>query len=515
MPKQEKYDNGRIARNTLFLYIRMIFILIVSLYTSRVILTVLGVVDFGVYSVVAGFVTMFSFLNASLVGAIQRYYNYEKSNNGDDGIQNVYNTSLRIQIFLAIVVLLLLESIGLWYLNNVMVIPSDRMVAAQFLYQSVVLSAIIVILQIPYSAAIVSFERMDFYAFVGIIDIILKLLIVILLPFLQYDKLIIYSFLLFLVSIIDFLLYFFYAKTQFNSLVYVRKTTMKLLKPMLSFSGWNVIGTFAALAYTQGLNLILNVFYGPIVNAANGLANMVMSAIHGFSINVTVAFRPQLIESYANNDYDKTREIMFSESRICFIMLYMFVLPVVLEIDKILEVWLGVNVPEHTALFTILVLIQMLVSAFNPAFTQVIHATGNLKNFQVVTSIIALSVIPGAYFILSLGCDAYMVFIVSIIWQMITALVCMILVRKVFEYDVRDFIKTVILPSIFVALISPALPLLCIYYMPSSFIRLVVVSIVSIICTLSISYLCLLRVEEKVFIKRKVKPIFNNILSKL
>ena len=505
MAEKGQYNNKRIAKNTLFLYIRMLFVLAISLYTSRVVLQVLGITDFGIYNVVAGFITLFSFLNTSLVGAIQRFYNYEKSVQGEDGVTKVYNASLIIQICLATIVFVLLETFGLWYLNNVMVIPKDRMFAAKILYQASVISSIIVIVQIPFSAAVVSFEKMDFYALVGIIDVVLKLVIVLILPFLFFDNLIAYGILLLIITIIDFLLYFIYSKRKFRALFFNRFYLEKrLFKSMLSFSGWNFVGTFSNLAFSQGLNLLLNFFFGPVVNAARGIATMVMNALHGFSINITVAFRPQLVESYANEDYSKTRQIMYSESKICYLMLFFLAVPIIIEINYILHLWLGDNVPDNTEIFTVLILIQMLFSSFNPAFTQVTHASGKLKKFQIITSIISLSVLPVSYVILKMGAEAYSVFIVSIVLTIISAFACMFLVKQVFRYSIRDYCFKVLLPALIITILSPIVPILISVLMPQSFIRLCIVIISSVICTCLWSYVILLDYKEKRFVIEKV-----------
>ena len=479
----------------------MFFVLIVSLYTSRVVLRTLGVVDFGVYNVVAGFVTMFSFLNTSLVGAIQRYYNFESAKNGDEGVTRVYNTALFIQSLLSIVLVLLLETFGLWYLNNVMVIPLERMEAARFLFHTSVLSTVIVIMQIPYSAAIVSFERMDFYAAVGIIDVLFKLGIVIALPYLPFDKLIVYSLLSLLIAVLGFLLYYIYAKKHFIALRFKRMFNSDLFKSMLSFSGWNVVGTFSTMAYSQGLNLILNFFFGPIVNAARGIASQVMNAIQGFSINITVAFRPQLVESYAKGNYERTRSFLYAESKICFIMLYLLALPVILEIDYILKLWLGYSVPEYTNIFTVLVLVQMLASAFNPAFTQVSHATGRVKEFQLSTSFLALLILPLSYFVLKLGAEPYMVFVVTIIMTIITLFVCMLVVRKIFPYSIREYLTKVLGPCFLVIIISPLFPMMLSYYIQPSFGRLILTTMICTTCTLLLSYFIILQDKERLMVK--------------
>ena len=240
-------NNKTIAKNTAFLYIRMIVVLLVSLYTTRVVLRVLGVVDYGVYNVVGGFVSMFGFLNTSLVGATQRYYNFETSRNGIEGLRKVYTASLVIQSLLALVILFLLETFGIWYVNHVMVVPPERVMAANFLFQFSTISLLLVIMQIPYSAAIVSFERMDYYALVGVIDVFLRLVIVIALPFFVFDKLILYGLFILSIGIVNYFLFYIYAKKNFLDLKIAKPISRALFKEMLSFSGWNVLGTFAGM----------------------------------------------------------------------------------------------------------------------------------------------------------------------------------------------------------------------------------------------------------------------------
>ena len=263
------------------------------------------------------------------------------------------------------------------------------------------------------------------------------------------------------------------------------------------------------MAYTQGLNLLLNFFFGPIVNAARGVAAQVMNAIHGFSINITVAFRPQLVESYAKGNYGKTRQFLFIESKICFIMLLLLSLPVILEIKYILHLWLGDAVPEYTEIFTVLVLVQMLMSAFNPAFTQISHATGKVKLFQLATSALALLILPLSYFVLKTGAEPYSVFLVTIVMTLATLFVCMLVVKKIFPYSIREYCVQVLFPCLMVSVLVPVLPLLICYYMEPSFIRLLIVVGVCSILIIFLSYLIILRAKEREVVKGYVRGLIK------
>ena len=298
-------DNGqgnrRIAINTVFLYIRMLIVLFISLYTSRVILRILGAEDYGIYNVVAGFVSMFAFLNTSMSNGIQRFYNFSlgKGTKVEYTISEVYSMAFFIQAIMTIVTILLVESFGIWYLETKMVIHPDRMFAARCLFQFSIVSMIILMMQIPFSAAVMAYEEMSYYALIGIVDVLLKLIICLLLPVINADKLVLYGLLLLLVTLIDFLLFFVFAKTKFKELQLKIRFEKNLFSSMFVFLGWNILGTFAFMMKSQGLNLVLNVFFGPIVNAARGISSQIMSALQSFSSNIVVAFRPQLVQSYA------------------------------------------------------------------------------------------------------------------------------------------------------------------------------------------------------------------------
>lgn len=504
-----KVDNKKIAKNTAFLYIRMLFVLFVSLYTTRVVLQVLGVEDYGVYNVVGGFVSMFSFLNTSLVGAIQRYYNFESSMNGDEGTKKVYITSLFIQGFLSIVLLIALETFGVWYVNNVLVVPPDRLFVAKILFQCSVISLILVVMQVPYSAAVMSFEKMDFYALMGIIDVLLRLAIVIALPFIQYDKLVIYGLLIFSISVLDFVLYFTYAKNKFKALKFKFEFNGGLFKSMLSFTGWNVLGTFSGVLKGQGLNMLLNAFFGTVVNAARGVAYQIMTALQSFSINIVSAFRPQLVDSYAAENYDRTRNIMFAESKICYTLMYVLAVPLVLELDFVLSLWLGSNVPEYTKEFTVIVLAIMTVSTLNTPLTQTIHASGKLRAYMIATSIVTFAIVPVAWVALKLGFGPIAVFWVSFALTIINQIISVFIVRKVFPFSLKHYMSKVIIPCVVLTIILPFVPYLISNYFNSSIFRLCAVVVTDVIWATVVILLFILNKEERLLVKSYIQKLFS------
>lgn len=493
--------NKRIAKNTIFLYIRMVFVLVVGLYTSRVVLNVLGVEDYGVYNVVGGFVSLFAFFNATLSASLQRYYNYEGSRNGDEGYNSVYSLGFRVHAVLAIIILVILESFGIWYINNVMVLPEGRLNAAHFLFQFSIAAMIMVIIKIPYSAIIIAKERMNFYAVVSIVEAVLKLIIVLILPFVSYDKLIFYGFLHLCVSAIDFIINVVYAKLQFRFLHLVKKVDKELLKGIMSFSGWNLLGTIIYMLKGQGVNLLLNAFFGSIVNAARGVAYQVNSAIIGFSTNISISFRPQLVSSYAEGNYQRTVNLFMSQSKICYCLILMIITPVILEIDQILHLWLGEVVPENTNVFTALVLIDAMICTLNTPVTQVVHATGNIKIYQIVSSVVNITLLPICWLFLHWGYEAWVVFLITIVVSILNQAVCLIAMHSVFKYSYRKYARQIVLPCIILTLLVPLIPYLLVTVMKTSVWRILIVGLTSVVMTISLLYFFFLTPTEKLMAK--------------
>lgn len=498
-------NNKKIAKNTLFLYVRMFFVLIVSLYTSRVVLNALGVDGYGVYNVVAGFVSMFGFLNATLSSSMQRFYNFESSTNGIDGYKKVYYTGIIIHFLLAIFLLAVLESFGLWYVNNIMVIPESSLTSANVVFQTSILSMILVILQIPFTGAIMADERMDYYAVISIVDVILKLFVVLLLPKLPYNKLIIYGCLLLIITIIDTTAYIVYAKRTVLKFKFKFLIDKPLFRSILSFSGWNMLGTFAFLLKGQGLNMLLNTFFGTTINAARGIAYQVNGAINGFSANLSMAFRPQIVNSYAKIDYKQTKKLFFLESKICFSLMILLMIPIIFEMDYILNIWLGNIVPENTNIFAMLVLLDSLVCTLNTPCTQVAYAVGNLKKYQIITSIVNICLLPACWISLKIGFSSISVFIITIIFSIFNQITCLILLNKLFPFGLKTYIRQVCLPCFIVALIIPIFPCIISNCINDGFLRLLFVILSDIIIGIPVIYYSILSIDERESISRYIK----------
>ena len=490
-------NNKRIAKNTMFLYIRMFVSLLVTLYTTRVVLQTLGVVDYGVYNTVAGFVSMFAFLNSTLAASIQRFYNFEAARDGIEGYKRVYSTGILIHLFVMIFIIILLEGIGVWYVNNVMVLPDDRLTSANIVFQTSMISLCLLLISIPYSGAIMAAERMDFYAIVSIVETLLKLLCVLILPYLPYDKLSIYGILLMLVSIFSFLLYAIYAKKNILKFKIELSCDRSLLKDMLSFSSWNVVGTFSFMLKGQALNMLLNFYFGPVVNAARGIAFQVSNAVSSFSANLTVAFRPQLVVSYSKNDYDRVNFLFFIQSKICFALIAILITPIILNIDFILKVWLGSEVPQYTALFSILVLFDALICSLNTPCTQLVSATGNIKWYQIASSCVNIMLLPVCWLFLYNGFDPESTFIITIVFSVLNQAVCVGQLLRVFDINKSKYFKTVIVPCIMFTILLPIPGYLFTFIINHTFLKLCVVSGVSIVFGLMLSYCLFLSKTEK------------------
>jgi len=449
--------------------------MLVSLYTSRVVLNVLGVMDYGIYCVVAAFVSLFSFLNATLSSSMQRFYNYDIGSSGGKMISEIYSEGFFIHLILGAVLLVVLETAGLWYINNVMVIPAERLTAANVLFQFTILSAVLVLLQIPYIGAVMAFEKMDFYALVSILDSVLKLGIVFLLPVLPFDKIIIYGALLLAISFIDLICYFVFTKKKLDGFVLVSVREHTFLKKILSFSGWNLMGTLMFMIKTQVLSLLLNYFFNPVVNAARGLALQVSGAVNGFSNNITVAFRPQLTNSYAEGDNSQVIRLMFLESKICYFLILMLMTPLAIEIDYVLHIWLGDAVPENTGIFIVLTLIDALVCTLNTPCTQVVFAVGNLKKYQTAATVVNFIIMPAAWLMLYFGASAVSVFVVTIAFSVLNQAVCLIVENMVFPFDIKRYLLRVLLPCIVSTALLPVLPMSLFLNMDQGFVRFALV----------------------------------------
>ena len=499
-------NNKRIAKNSIFMAIRMVFVLGITLYTTRVILNILGVEDYGVYNVVCGFVSMFAFLNISMSNGIQRFFNFELGKNGVDGANKVYNTALLIQFILAIIIIILTESLGLWYLHNKMVIPDGRMFAAECIFQFSVMSFLFIIMQAPYAAAVMAHERMDFYAIVSVLDAVLKLGIVFAIPVLPGDKLIVYGLLYSLINILNFVIYYIYCKKNFAEIKIKRYFDKSLFQSMLGFSGWNIFGSISGVMKEQGINLVINLFFGPVVNAARGVAAQINGGLQSFVSNITTPVRPQVVQSYARGEYVRTMNLTYSVSKLSCCFLYLCALPVVLEIDYILRLWLGNTIPDHTNTFVIIVILTSFVNNLNAAVSGVIHASGKMMVYQTVSSTISLMCVPCSFFGLKFGMSPEFALLMVMGWAAISQIASLFILKTIVSYSIRDYVKSVLWPLLAVMIVTFWPALFIHEYMTSGFIRFLIVGITSVsVSSLGIYYIALNRSE---------RGLINSFLSK-
>lgn len=507
---QIESSNKRIAKNTLFLYTRLAIVMIVNLYMTRVVLDVLGIYDYGVYNVVCGFVALFGFINTSMSNGTQRFYNYELGKNGDEALKQVYNNAVIIQSVLATIIVIVTETIGLWYVNAQMEISPERLTAANWIFQFSIISLIFVVLQIPYSAAILAYERMDFYAIISIVDAFIKLAFTMLLPYLNGDRLIGYGFMIMAVSILNFICYYLYCHNKFPNLRFNKSFNKQLFKSMLQFSGWNVFGSFAYVVKGQGVNVLLNAFFGVAVNAANGIAMQVSSAIQTFASNLIIAFKPQLTQSYAKGDYERAEQLMFSMSKISYVLMSIIAIPIMIEMDYVLNIWLKGNIPGHTATFTILTIIAIMIGVFNTPVTQMIHASGQMKKYQLATSIVICSILPISWIFLKLGYGATSVFIITILIVLINQVVCLQVLHSIFKFSISKYIKEVIVPCILVTTVSLFITPYISNVLTPSIWRFIIVTLINLLIVGVLFYLSM-NSSEKQIIKSYIHKIKNKI----
>lgn len=481
-------NNKRIAKNTVLLYVRMLISILVSLYTSRVVLNTLGVEDYGIYNVVGGIIAMFAFLNSSMSGATSRFLTYEIGHGDSQKLKNTFSSALIIHIGIAIIILIIAETIGLWFLTNKLVIPEDRMFAAHIVYQFSILSMMINVTQVPYNAAIIAHEHMDVYAYVELLNVFLKLGIIYLLLISNIDKLILYGILVFIVSLVVAMIYRLYCTKKFNECTIKWQYHKEIIKPMLSFSCWDLYGNMSVSARQQGTTMLLNMFYGPVLNAANGIANNVHGIILGFANNVITAFRPQIIKNYAEKDIVNMSRLVINASKFTLSLYLIIAIPLFLEAEYVLRLWLK-TVPEHTSIFLRIILICSLFKLAGNILNIVIHATGRIKKFSFISGTIFLLNVPLLYILVKLNWSVNLAYC-SLIPIDITILLTTLCITKILvkQIKIKEIITKSYFPNIGMAIIIYWLLYLIQSQLHESFLRLVIISFSSLI--LSLTYIC-------------------------
>lgn len=501
-------NNKRVAKNTIFVYIRMLIVMFITLFTTRELLSALGVEDYGVYNVVCGFVSMFTFLNTSMANGTQRFYNYEIGKNGEAGVGKIYSHAVIIQFVLSILILVIVEIAGIWYVNYKLVVPPDRFSAACWIFQLSLLNLFVVINTVPYNAAIMAYERMDYYAMLGVLDAVLKLCIVYAIPYAPIDQLVFYGMLMTSISILNFVLNYFYCKIKFKSLRFTADTDKKLFKGMLSFSGWNIFGTVSHMMQNQGVNLIFNAFWGTVVNAANGVAHQMNGAVNFLTAGFLTAVRPQMIKSFANGEIDYLKTMYYSVSKITFFLVMILAIPLIGEVDTVLEFWLGKGkYPELTTLFAQLTMFMTLCNSYATPTSIIIHATGKMKKFQILVSTVTLMIIPIAYIAAKLGCEAPLILFLSAMVTIAAQITRLIIIKEQVDFPILDYCKKVFAPTWSVLVISLGVAFLLHAFTPQHIVWSVIRMAISMCLTcIAIYWLGINKSEKQLvlsFIKKK------------
>ena len=502
-------SNKRIAKNTLLLYARMLLLLVVSLYTSRIVLATLGIEDYGLYNVVGGVVSMFSFISMAMGNSTNRYITFALGKGDKEELKSVVGAACVIHWVLALLILILAETIGLWFLHYKMVIPDGRMFAADWVYQFSIIASMVSIISVPYNAMIIAHEKMGAFAFISILDAILKLIIVYLIQITGHDKLIIYAAFILGVNIFDRVIYQYYCRKHFEEARDIKPTTkFPQFKDMTSYAGWSLIGNLAFIGYTQGLNILLNIFFGPTVNAARGIAVQVQGVVKRFVTNFQTAVDPQIVKSYAQGNLERLHTLVYSSSKFSFFLLLCLVLPISIEAKTLLGLWLK-EVPDYAVIFTILTLIVLLIEPLTGPIGRANNATGKIKSYQILEGGSLMLIVPIAYIILKIGGAPYSIFIVQIVIMYSVQIIRLFVVCPKIKMSKWEYVKKVLIPISFVAITSAILPISLYFYLPQSFLSIIIIVLTAILSVLLSSYFLGMTQSEKMIVRNRIEDIYR------
>lgn len=503
-------NNKRLAKNTLLLYLRMILIIIVGLYTSRIVLQTLGVDDYGIYNVVGGIVAMLAFLNSAMTAASQRFISFELGTGNLSKLKQVFCTSVTIHIAIAGIILIIAETIGLWFLNTHMNIAPERMTAANWVYQCSILTFMTTVISVPYNACIVAHERMKAFAYISIVETCLKLAIVYLLLILPSDKLITYAILMFSVSIIIRIIYGIYCKLNFEECTYQFSFNKNSFNEMFAFAGWSVIGNLGFALKDQGSNVVLNIFCGTAINAARGVALQVNGIINNFSSNFIMALNPQITKQYAAGNVQESIQLVYAGCRYSLYLLSIISVPFMVNLNYLLSLWLG-TVPPYTTEFLFLALIAALINSIATPLVTAMQATGRIRNFQIIICIIMMCELPLTYIILKLGYKPYMAMIASIIVVTIGLFARLLLLKQLIKsYSIKYFTIHIIVKNILIVAGCIAVATYIHgYWIKINFVSFIITSFIAFIITLGGIYIFGITSKEKAFINNKIRRIIK------
>ena len=507
---EEVSSHKRIAKNTIFLYFRMMITMVVGLFTSRVVLNTLGVEDYGINNVVGGVVAMFSLISASISGSIGRFITFELGTGNMEKLKKVFSTSVTIQIILALIVVVVAEIVGIWFLNNELQINPDRMVAAHWVFHCSLITFAVGLISLPYNACIVAHERMNVYAYISILEVVLKLVIVYMLLISPFDKLETYAVLGVCVSVLIRLIYGWYCKRQFEECTYHFVLDKTLFKQMFSFASWELVGSTAGILRGQGSDILINIFTKTtIVNAAAGIAATLTGVITNFVGNFTMAFTPQITKLYAAQKFDELLKLLYMGCKFAPYLMLFIALPVFFNAHFILELWLG-QVPEHTVNFVLITTLFMFNELMARPLITAKLANGVIRNYQIIVGGVLLLTLPIAYVALKLGAPVEAVFIAKLATSVMATFVRLYMLRGDLPgLSVSHFLTNVYLRVILVALIAAILPAISYTYISNEIIQFISTSIVAIISVAISVYFVGCTKTEQLQLKSQAQKIMN------
>ena len=505
----ETINKKRIAKNTMLLYGRMLFNMVVVFYTSRILLNILGVEDYGVYNVVGGVVALFSFLNGTLGGATSRFITFDLGKGNLEDLSKTFSAAFICHLIIGGIVVILAESIGLYLLTHKMIIPEESRTAAMWVFHFSVASAFLTMTQVPYNASIIAHEKMNAFAYIGITDTILKLSVVLILKYLfDTNRLFLYGLFIFCETIIITVCYRLYCRKCFDECKLHFSYDATRTKRLISYAGWDFIGCFSTVAQGQGLNVLLNMFFGPAVNAARAISVQVNGAVGQFSNNFMMAVRPQIIKAYANNQIKEMMDLVYPSAKYGFIMALFLVLPLVAETHIILEFWLK-NVPDFAVPFCQILLIVSLINVWRNPFIAALHATGNIKLANILCGTILVSTLPISYVALKMGAGPTSVFEITLVITGVVLFIDLINLKRFLPISLVRHFKQVVFPCVSVFAIVALTLFFLQNLMSESFVRLVLITVTSSVELSLISYAFIVDKETRKKINQRVRKFFS------
>lgn len=514
MSNQTSDNNKRIAKNTLLLYVRMLFTMAVSLFTSRVILNTLGVEDYGINNVVGGIVTMFSVLSGSLSSSISRFITFELGKGNIERLKTIFSTGVNIQLGMSVLIIIIAEAVGIWFLNTKMNIPTDRMVAANWVFQCAILTFVLNLLSVPYNAAIIAHEKMSAFAYISVVEVSLKLIIVYMLMISPFDRLETYAVLLLLVGAVIRFIYGYYCKRHFEECTYHFVFDKPVLREMTGFAGWNFLGNGAYMLNTQGVNILMNLYFGVAVNAARGIATQVDAALKQFVNNFTTAVNPQITKSYAQGDLDYMHKLVCRSAKFSAFLMMFFAVPIILETNTILTIWLK-TVPDYAVIFLQWIIISSFMDTVlaNSLVTSM-FATGKIKRYQIIVTTVGCLVFPLSWIAFKLGFEPQVGYILYFIIYTILLFVRLYLLKDMVKLPVMMYIREVLYKLAPIIVVGFAIPGILILTMDAGWLRLILVCLLSVLVTAASEYFIGLSNKEKNFVAEKIKLVIGKIKSK-